>query len=125
MWSGSVAARSAAPTGGVACIPRLHGPRVIHNEADGRVALYLRSDAPRLIREPDERPSGDVHERLREHLTNRGASFFRDLYYATGSGDEDTVLDALWDMVWAGEVTNDTFLPVRLRERRARTEPTP
>src|SRR5712692_2880117 len=91
--------------------------------SDGRVALYLRSDAPRLIRETDERPSGEVHERLREHLQSRGASFFRDLYYATGSGDEDAVLDALWDLVWAGEVTNDTFLPLRMLGPRARRHP--
>jgi ATP-dependent Lhr-like helicase len=91
--------------------------------SDGRVALYLRSDAARLIREPDERPTGEIHEHLREHLQNRGASFFRDLYYATGSGDEDAVLDALWDMVWAGEVTNDTFLPLRMLGPRSRRNP--
>src|SRR6202022_3260046 len=91
--------------------------------SDGRVALYLRSDAARLLREPDERPSGELHERLREHLQTRGASFYRDLYYATGSGDEDAVLDALWDMVWTGEVTNDTFLPRRLVGPRPRRTP--
>jgi ATP-dependent Lhr-like helicase len=91
--------------------------------SDGRVALYLRADAPRLIRETDERPSGEIHERLREHLQSRGASFFRDLYYATGSADEDAVLDALWDLVWAGEVTNDTFLPLRMLGPRARRNP--
>src|SRR5437763_658155 len=91
--------------------------------SDGRVALYLRSDAPRLIREPDDRPGGQLHERLRDHLQSRGASFFRDLYYATGSSDEDAVLDALWDMVWAGEVTNDTFLPLRMLGPRMRRNP--
>src|SRR5260370_35709298 len=91
--------------------------------SDGRVARYLRSDAPRLIREMDERPAGEIHERLREDLQSRGASFYRDLYYATGSGDEDAVLDALWDMVWAGEVTNDTFLPLRMLGPRARRHP--
>ncbi|TME46217.1 MAG: DEAD/DEAH box helicase [Chloroflexi bacterium] len=91
---------------------------------DGRIALYLRPDAPRLIRPAAEVPQGELHQGLREHLQNRGASFFRDLYYATGSSDEDSVLDALWDMVWAGEVTNDTFLPVRmLGPRTRRTNP--
>jgi ATP-dependent Lhr-like helicase len=65
-------------------------------------------------------PTGELHARLREHLQNRGASFFRDLYYAAGSGNENEVLDALWDMVWAGEVTNDTFLPVRMLGPRTR-----
>ncbi|TMD63731.1 MAG: DEAD/DEAH box helicase [Chloroflexi bacterium] len=87
---------------------------------DGRVALYLRSDAPRLLRAPSELPGDEVHQRLREHLQTRGASFFRDLYYATGLGDEDAVLEALWDMVWAGEVTNDTLAPLRMLGPRTR-----
>ncbi len=82
--------------------------------SDGRVALYLRSDAPRLIPEPVEAPDADLPNRLREHLKSRGASFFRELYNACGGGDEDAILDALWDLVWSGEVTNDTFAPLRL-----------
>jgi len=82
--------------------------------SDGRVALYLRGDAPRLVPEPVDAPDGDLHTRLRDHLRARGASFFRDLYAACGGGDEETMLDALWDLVWAGEVTNDTFAPLRL-----------
>ena len=82
---------------------------------DGRVALYLRGDAPRLIPEPSaDRPTGALHERLRSHLAARGASFFRDIYNVCGGGDEDELLDALWDLVWSGEVTNDTFAPLRL-----------
>jgi ATP-dependent Lhr-like helicase len=91
--------------------------------SDGRVALYLRSDASRLIAPPANPPSGELHEKLREHLRNRGASFFRDLYYAAGIRDEQAILDALWDMVWAGEVTNDTFLPVRMLGPRRRQQP--
>src|SRR5260370_4078310 len=30
------------------------------------------------------------------------------------------MLDALWDLVWAGEVTNDTFTPLRLLGPAAR-----
>ncbi|MEA2644455.1 MAG: ATP-dependent helicase Lhr and Lhr-like helicase, partial [Chloroflexota bacterium] len=81
---------------------------------DGRVALYLRGDAPRLVPEPVEPPSGDLPNRLRDHLRARGASFFRDIYGACGGGDEEAILDALWDLVWSGEVTNDTFAPLRL-----------
>jgi ATP-dependent helicase Lhr and Lhr-like helicase len=82
---------------------------------DGRVALYLRGDAPRLIPEPSsDRPTDELHERIRTHLGGRGASFFRDIYNACGGRDEDEMLDALWDLVWSGEVTNDTFAPLRL-----------
>src|SRR6185312_9124170 len=48
--------------------------------SDGKVALYLRGHAPRLVPQPTEAPDGEVHQRLREHLKSRGASFFRDLY---------------------------------------------
>ncbi|PZR99955.1 MAG: DEAD/DEAH box helicase, partial [Candidatus Nephthysia bennettiae] len=81
---------------------------------DGRIALYLRADAPRLLAEALEPPAGELHDKIRAHLGRRGASFFRDLYGAAGGGDQDAILDALWDMVWAGEVTNDTFAPLRL-----------
>jgi len=81
---------------------------------DGRVALYLRGDAPRLVPPPVEPPQSDLHERIRLHLGARGASFFRDIYSACGGGDEEVMLDALWDLVWSGEVTNDTFGPLRL-----------
>src|SRR5467141_660466 len=88
--------------------------------SDGRVALYLRGDAPRLVTDPTDAPSDELHVRLRDHLRARGASFFRDLYAAGGGGDEETMLDALWDLVWAGEVTNDTFAPLRLLGPAAR-----
>jgi ATP-dependent Lhr-like helicase len=90
---------------------------------DGKVALYLRGDAPRLVPEQSDMPDGDVHHRLRDHLKSRGASFFRDLYNASGGGDEDVILDALWDLVWSGEVTNDTFAPLRLLGPASRKSP--
>ncbi|TAN34853.1 DEAD/DEAH box helicase [bacterium] len=88
--------------------------------SDGRVALYLRGDAPRLVPEPADAPQSDLHTRLRDHLGARGASFFRDLYSSCGGGDEEEMLDALWDLVWSGEVTNDTFAPLRLLGPAAR-----
>jgi ATP-dependent helicase Lhr and Lhr-like helicase len=88
--------------------------------SDGRVALYLRGDAPRLVPEPNDPPQSELHGRIRGHLKARGASFYRDLYNAVGGGDEELVLDALWDLVWSGEVTNDTFAPLRLLGPAAR-----
>ncbi|MFI5282289.1 MAG: DEAD/DEAH box helicase [Candidatus Dormibacterales bacterium] len=82
--------------------------------SDGRVALYLRGDAPRLVPEIRDGPASELHDRLRAHLRDRGASFFRDIYNACGGGDEDEMLDALWDLVWSGELINDTFAPLRL-----------
>lgn len=89
---------------------------------DGRVILVRPGrDALRPIGPPDgvERPSGERHERIREHLARRGASFYREIHGATGGGSDRELLDALWDLVWSGEVTNDTFAPLRaLRWKR-------
>ncbi len=89
---------------------------------DGRIALIRPGrDALRPVGpvEGVERPSGTRHEALREHLARRGASFYRALHAASGGGPDRDVLDALWDLVWAGEVTNDTFAPLRaLRWKR-------
>jgi len=72
----------------------------------------------------ERRPSGPRHEAIRAFLEQRGASFYRPLHAAAGGGPDRDVLDALWDLVWAGEVTNDTFAPLRaLRWSRPGSEP--
>jgi ATP-dependent Lhr-like helicase len=53
-----------------------------------------------------------LHRKIREHLTMRGASFFPQIQAATGGFFRET-LESLWDLVWAGEVTNDTLRPLR------------
>jgi ATP-dependent helicase Lhr and Lhr-like helicase len=89
---------------------------------DGRIALYRpgrEALRPSGAVDAAERPSGPRHEAIREHLARRGASFYRELFAAAGGGTDRDVLDALWDLVWAGEVTNDTFSPLRaLRWKR-------
>ncbi|HEV2009520.1 MAG TPA: DEAD/DEAH box helicase [Candidatus Limnocylindria bacterium] len=88
---------------------------------DGRVSLYPTAHAM-LIEPPGERPDGELHQRIRAHLAERGASFFPTLVAASGAGFVPDVLEALWDLVWAGEVTNDTLAPLRsyLRPSRSR-----
>ena len=78
---------------------------------DGRVALY-RSDRRHLLAPPPARAPGDLPAKLRQLLETRGALFFADLALATSAFAGD-LLQALWDMVWAGEVTNDTLAPLR------------
>ncbi len=81
---------------------------------DGKLSLYLRDQLPLLALAGTEEPvDGPIHTAIRERLADRGASFFRDLYEATGGGNPLETLDALWDLVWNGEVTNDTLAPVR------------
>ncbi len=90
--------------------------------SDGRVALCFRDQLEVLAPEPQaDRPDDEVHHRLRRELAARGASFWPELFSASGVADQELVLDALWDLVWAGEVTNDTYAPVRgLRSRGGR-----
>ncbi len=89
---------------------------------DGRIALFRPGkEALRPATHPTEteRPAGPRHDAIREHLARRGASFYREIHAAAGGGSDRDVLDALWDLVWAGEVTNDTFAPLRaLRWKR-------
>jgi ATP-dependent Lhr-like helicase len=81
---------------------------------DGRVSLVLRERAAALVpEEPGEPPVGVLHDALRAALAERGALFWPDLLRASATLDEKPVLAALWDLVWAGEVTNDTLAPVR------------
>ncbi|MEZ4424104.1 MAG: crosslink repair DNA glycosylase YcaQ family protein, partial [Gemmatimonadota bacterium] len=87
-------------------------------EHDGRIALFLRAEAPLLAAVPT-RLGGEVEERIRAALIQRGALFFPELHALCG-GFKPEVIAALWRMVWAGEVTNDTLAPLRsLRRARA------
>jgi len=80
---------------------------------DGKVALYLADDLLLLLPVPGSRPKGDLQEAIRHVLATGGASFFTEIHAAVGGGLQRPVLDALWDLVWAGEVTNDTLAPLR------------
>jgi ATP-dependent helicase Lhr and Lhr-like helicase len=92
-------------------------------QRDGRISLYLAERAALLLSRRTDGPNGPIHQKLREHLAGRGASFFQQLQQAVGGGFYQEVLEALWDLVWAGEVTNDTLQPLRafLDPRRGRT----
>ena len=79
----------------------------------GRVALYFRDDVG-LVGPPPakgEPPAEPAHEALRERL-RAGACFFTDLLADVDVAPED-LQEALWDLVWAGEVTNDAFAVLR------------
>ncbi len=81
-----------------------------------RVALYFREDAPVLGQIAGaEPPEGELHDRIRAALGG-GALFWFDLVAETGLETEQA-LPALWDLVWAGEVTNDAWQPLRAGRR--------
>ena len=79
----------------------------------GRVALYFREDAEAIGRAPfkGERPAEREHDVIRERLA-ASPCFFSDLLAEVDLAPEQ-VQEALWDLVWAGEVTNDAFAPLR------------
>jgi ATP-dependent helicase Lhr and Lhr-like helicase len=89
--------------------------------SDGRVALYFREDV-RLAGPPPanaklESPEGELQDAIRGHL-EAGPIFWLDLA-AELEGSPQELNEALWDLAWAGEVTNDAFAPLRAPRLRA------
>jgi ATP-dependent Lhr-like helicase len=110
---------------------------------DGRIALYRRGSpdlgvvdqeafapdqgsasmtaspgATAEVRAPETAAdASEVRRILLDHLRTRGASFLMELMQALERAglklDKDAFESALWDLVWAGEITNDTFAPLR------------
>ena len=123
------------------------GPR------DGRVAVYGRDRFGLLVRGgaepatetadatgggtgdgPEARWTEGLHQAVLQRLETHGACFTFDLVRGVvGAGDwgETEVEAAIWDLVWAGRITNDTFLPLEslgksrrpAAERRPRGQP--
>ncbi len=82
---------------------------------DGWVSLYLADTAPLLMAEPAEITVTPLHEKVLEALGDGGAVFFRTLSDRVGSLNDQDLVAALWDLVWAGLLTNDTLAPLRAR----------
>ncbi|MGE0870984.1 MAG: DEAD/DEAH box helicase [Kofleriaceae bacterium] len=80
---------------------------------DGRVILLRRDRASALAPEPQAITGhAAIHDAILEHLTRTGASFLVAIEQAAGA-DRGRVTAALWDLVWSGWITNDTFAPLR------------
>ena len=109
---------------------------------DGRVRLLFRDQAGLLVPLPDPEtvaalvgrpadvadgaapvdpapvdPARGVRTAIHAHLAQRGASFWPELVAASQAADQPyddaTVLAALWELVWAGLVTNDSLAALR------------
>ncbi len=84
---------------------------------DGRIALYLSESLPMLLPPPELRvdgaPSSEKAAKIVEFLGQNGASFFAAIHGALGSGFTGETRDTLWELVWSGQITNDTFHPLR------------
>ncbi|HEV2377190.1 MAG TPA: DEAD/DEAH box helicase [Streptosporangiaceae bacterium] len=89
---------------------------------DGWVVLAPAHAAPLLLPPPGEISMTPVHEAVLSALEGGGGLFFRMLYSraATSLAGNDAhgvpdqmVAAAVWDLVWAGLLTNDTLAPLR------------
>jgi ATP-dependent Lhr-like helicase len=120
---------------------------------DGRIALYLADQVPRLLPpivrlKPDATKNDDRGRSVRlqpdvvdtdpretaivEFLRSHGASYFGALHDAVGGGYPAETVGALWRLVWNGVITNDTFHALRAfthahapRRRQRKAEPAP
>jgi ATP-dependent helicase Lhr and Lhr-like helicase len=92
---------------------------------DGWVVLAPADSAPLMLPEPGEVSMTPVHTAVLEVLGGGGALFFRMLSDRAAAllggqtggpalpGDRE-VAAAIWDLVWAGLLTNDTLAPLRV-----------
>jgi ATP-dependent helicase Lhr and Lhr-like helicase len=84
----------------------------------GKVALYFREDAEALGPPPvpthtrSQALETELHSAIFARLGG-GACFFSDLLLALHSASPQEIQQALWDLVWAGAITNDSFAVLR------------
>ena len=90
---------------------------------DGWLVLAPADGAALMLPEPGEVSMTPVHSAVLEVLSGGGALFFRmlsdraaELLGAQGVPlpDDSEMAAAIWDLVWAGRLTNDTLAPLRV-----------
>jgi ATP-dependent Lhr-like helicase len=87
---------------------------------DGWLVLAPAESAPLLLPEPGELTMTPLHSAVLEALDGGGGLFFRmlsDRVAALSGGHPPTdseLVAAIWDLVWAGRLTNDTLAPLRV-----------
>lgn len=99
-------------------------------EHDGRIGLYLSDRIAALLppRSPADASLSEKEQAISDQLARGGAMFFAQLHDAAGGGYPGETLDALWNLVWRGLLSNDTFHALRAdvakpsAERRAKRE---
>ena len=92
-------------------------------ERDGRIGLYLAEKLPLLWPVVNTAQAGSAiednsatkerEEKIIEYLRSHGASFFQSLHDGTGGGYPGESLEALWNLVWRGAITNDSLQSLR------------
>ncbi|MEE3848817.1 ATP-dependent helicase [Gordonia sp. LSe1-13] len=84
--------------------------------SDGWIAMHPVDVAPLTLPPPDDIDTTALHDRLTALLDPGGALRFGqivDSLAGDGAPSAADVETALWDLVWAGRASNDSFAPVR------------
>ena len=69
------------------------------------------AQTPREITPPSKSHSRE--EEITTYLQTHGASFFQSLHDGTGGGYPGETIEALWNLVWRGAITNDSLQSLR------------
>nr|WP_296068848.1 ATP-dependent helicase [uncultured Actinoplanes sp.] len=81
---------------------------------DGWVTLAYADSAPLLLPPADDELAlTPTHQAVLDALADGQALFFRSLSDRVGATDDTALAAVVWDLVWAGHLTNDTFAPLR------------
>ena len=80
---------------------------------DGWVSLQLADTADLLLPPVTDWSGTPLHDAVLEALSDGQALFFRSLADRVGSSDDTALHQVVWDLVWAGLLTNDTLSPLR------------
>jgi ATP-dependent Lhr-like helicase len=81
---------------------------------DGWVALAPADAADLLLPQPEETLTlTPLHQAVLDVLDGDQALFFRSLSDRVGGTDDPGLAAAIWDLIWAGLLTNDTLAPLR------------
>ncbi|GAA0722327.1 ATP-dependent helicase [Dactylosporangium roseum] len=88
-------------------------------EHDGWIRLAFADTAPLLLPAPTD-VGGPLHEAILAALDGGQALFFRNLSERAAAAlpappTEAELIEVVWDLVWAGHLSNDTFAPLRAK----------
>lgn len=90
--------------------------------SDGRIALYRREriahlrQATTVESKSEDAEGSSLRQAILGHLRSRGACFLTEIERAVSRHpdfDHHEFEPTLWDLVWSGDVTNDTFQPLQ------------
>lgn len=105
-----------SPPSSTSCAPvgRWSGPARGRSPAATVGSPWRTRTSRRCCSPPDDGFAGTpLHDAVLDALADGQALFFRALADRVGSTDDAALTAVIWDLVWAGRLTNDTLAPLR------------